>query len=72
MTDTEADRLRVIVTEIYALDLARVLRHAVNGDAFWRFEARKLLRLIDNGEPPPPRDWPPDPGERQHQHQEAA
>ena len=72
MTDAEADRLRVVVTEMYALDLARVLRHAVNGDAFWRFEARKLLRLIDNGEPPPPLNWPPDPGERQPQHQEAA
>lgn len=72
MTDAEADRVRVILTEIYALDLASVLRHAIAGDSFWRFEARKLLRLIDEGVPPPPLDWPPDPGERQPQLQEAA
>ena len=52
MTDAEADRLRAILTEIYALDLARVLRHAIASDPFWRFEARKLLRLIDEGVPP--------------------
>ena len=66
MTDAEADRVRVILTEIYALDLARVLRHALCGASHWRIEAQNLLALIDAGVIPHPHEPP------SHQSQDAA
>lgn len=46
MTDT---RIADIVAELRAQELVKALRAAVNGASHWRYEATKLLRLIDGG-----------------------
>ena len=45
---TEQERVRAIITEMRAAELATTLRHAVAGDAHWRLEAKQLLADIDN------------------------
>jgi hypothetical protein len=46
---TDQERVRAVMTEMRAADLAQALRHAVAGDAHWRLEAKALLADIDNG-----------------------
>ena len=49
MSDDDQKRLREVAAEIRSEDLVRALRHALNGEPHWRFEARILLELIDAG-----------------------
>ena len=57
MSDRELDitTLRRITAESRAEELVRALRNAVAGASHWRFEATRLLNLIDAGVLPEPR-----------------
>jgi hypothetical protein len=45
-------RIAAMVAEMRATELVRALRHALAGAPYWRWEARQLLTVIDNGELP--------------------
>jgi hypothetical protein len=45
-------RIAAMVAEMRAAELVRALRHALAGAPYWRWEARQLLTVIDNGELP--------------------
>jgi hypothetical protein len=45
-------RIAAITAEMRAAELVRALRHALAGAPYWRWEARQLLTVIDNGELP--------------------
>ena len=52
ISDDDMKRMREIAAELRAEDLVRALRHALNGEPHWRFEARVLLELIEMGAVP--------------------
>jgi hypothetical protein len=52
--DPNIEGLRRIAAEQRAGELVRALRNAVAGAPHWRFEAARLLELIDDGAVPEP------------------
>lgn len=46
---TEQEKVRAIITEMRAAELATTLRRAVAGESHWRLEAKQLLADIDGG-----------------------